>query len=240
MKTVCRNTSFKEFTIRKKETMRLRIQFTVLVAIVFLVQGCGSSEPVYSENFQNDPEFELAFDPLSGESYQWSGDYGGSYFMRMKEYPTTFRFSLTPVFQLIENESFHIEVDYLPIDDNGEWGMGLGLLALEGENWENQSVAIYYNGTRQRFHFHDGSGATITTGTLQYGVWYSLSIDYNAQRRTADFRVTERDTGNEFFTEQDVDFNPGAFDRFCLGSKSVNSDGNWISLYCDNILLELK
>ena len=200
-----------------------------------------SEQVVYSEDFDSDPNFYTDYTPISGEYFTWSSDEGGVYKVRIHEQDGVEKFIFTPLFsESIMNEDFTFSVDLKPVDDIGEWGLSLQIGGTSSYEWRaGRSFSTGHNGTNSRFNTSDGSGNSHNSPSHTYGNWYTITIDYEQRTQTADICIVDRNTQDTLFYVENGDFDPSKFDRFALGNRCLHNDGNWITLYYDNILLTI-
>jgi hypothetical protein len=210
-----------------------------IVALLLLLATILNADTIlYSENFDSDPSFYMEYTPITGEYFTWSSEEGGIYKVRVHEQAGIEKFAFTPIFPALPNADFTFSVDLKPIDDSGEWGMSLHIGGVSSYQWaDGNSVVLSHNGTQQEFRITDGSGNNYQTSSHTYGQWYTLIIDYDESASVADILIVDRTTSDTLYNAESIAFNPDEFDRFALGENCINNDGNWITLYYDNILL---
>ena len=212
-----------------------------IVALLLLLATILNADSIlYSENFDSDPSFYMEYTPITGEYFTWSSEEGGIYKVRVHEQAGIEKFTFTPIFPELQDTDFFLSVDFKPIDDSGEWGMSLHIGGVSSYQWaDGHSVVLSHNGTQQEFRITDGSGNSFQSPSHTYGQWYTLTIDYDESESTADILIVDRATSDTLYSVDGVTFTPDEFDRFALGENCINNDGNWITLYYDNILLTI-
>jgi len=214
----------------------------ILIPITLMIYKKNSNKisvEKYFEDFSNNPIFELVdYSPQTNEYFKWDKEKEIYRIRILEEDGGIEKFVYTPEFQTFENKSFSFEVDIKGIEES--WGMSLGMTFVYNNYMHrNNSMHIYYNGTKDKFTFSDEVNSYDTgNNSLNLNIWYHISLKYNATKNTVDIFVTERDSGILVYQIDDVPFKPSAFNKIALGHRTNFLDGDTFSLHYDNILIQ--
>jgi len=197
------------------------------------------SNEKYSEDFNTDPNFELGgYSPQTNEYFKWDKEKEIYKIRILEEDGGIEKFAYTPEFQTFENKSFCFEVDIKGIEKS--WGMSLGMtFVYHHYDHSNNSMHIYYNGTKNKFTFSDEINSYDTgNNSINLNIWYHISVRYNSTKKTSDILVTESDSDNLIFEVRNVPFSPSQFNKIAFGHRTLFTDGDTFSLHYDNILIQ--
>jgi len=200
----------------------------------------GTSDYVYFEDFDIDPNFTLMYTPQTGEYFEWDATEEIYKIRILEEDGGIEKFVYTPEFQNIENQSFSIGVDIKGLEES--WGMSLGMTFIDDNYIDgNNSMHIYYNGTNDLFSFSDETNSYNTgDNSINLNIWYHISLNYNSSTNTVDILVTERDSGNLIYEVGNASFFPSQFNKIALGHRTNFWDGSTAANHYDNIQISLS
>ena len=222
-----------------RNALKSKSILTAVIVISMLI--CGSlafaDEVVYIEDFSSDPGYSLIYTPESGEFFTWDSA-EGVYKVRVHDdHPLDLRYSVSPAFEVIENQSFELSFDLKVVTTS--YGHSQGIRFCNPLPAPRVTLMCeFYGSHRPQFTIRDGSeGSYINTGNVSLNTWYSISIDYSLASGTADIRVTERSTGTVVYDYPDYPFSPVPFSGCALGASVVNGEGSWSEMHYDNIYL---
>jgi len=211
-----------------------------LAIAIFVVGGfCPSrAEVIYSEDFSSDPQFTSSYSPQPGEYFSWNSN-EGVYEVHLLEQPNAYKFAFSSAFQRIENESFSFSADVLLVGVSGAIWIGMGWCDPVDDYTDYGGVSTYGMSTNNlEWVVSDVNGNQYNgPNYLIPQTWYTFSLVYDHSLGTATFSIIERETGNVYFSRENVPFAPHDFDHVWIGTRAIHSDGQFVEMQCDNIVV---
>ena len=204
--------------------------------VFFTFQGNVIAELIYSENFGTDPSFTFSDSaPHSADSYIWNSS-DAVYEIKLREEHNVYKYALTPEFSRVENTSFVVEVDLKPVRIS--FGQGMRIVFYDTNSGYDGVYSLYFQQggtTNANFRISgDGMDKQQTTNTTM-GTWYRIKFSYNHDTGLANILITERDTGNIFYQNNEIPFTPLSFNRCAIGDHTYYTDGYEAEMHYDNI-----
>jgi hypothetical protein len=133
-----------------------------------------------------------------------------------------------------------IQADVKPVTVS--FGMGIGLLFYDASlgiaNAINQGryVQIGHTGSDlPLFYITDGNGNGYRSSAPTLGTWYTVRISYTSSTGRADLLITNTTTGQVFYQQNSVAFNPVSFNAVAYGAATSAGDGTTAEMHYDNV-----
>jgi hypothetical protein len=147
---------------------------------------------------------------------------------------TTNEFTVTAGVDLV------VQVDVKPVTVS--FGMGIGLIFYDAATSLSTAITqakyleISHSGSDlPLFAVSDGNGHVYRSSAPMLGNWYTVRITHSSSAGTADITITDRGTGQPFFTQSGVTFNPVNFTAAAYGTVTASGDGTNAEMHYDNV-----